>query len=88
MPTKLEEILEEAAVQEAARARVNLEMAISDLKLALHWARRKDGRCHAEIHGLIAMTRVVLEKLRNGGGVSDGKEESLLSPLQSDPAAN
>lgn len=57
-------------MQEAARARFNLEMAIKDLNLALCWARREGGRCHAEIHGLIAMTRVVLEKLRNGGGES------------------
>ena len=51
-------------VQEAARARINLDMAIEDLKLALCWARREEGRCHAEIHGLIAMTRMVVEKLR------------------------
>ena len=76
--------------KEAARARVNLDMAVNDLNLALCWARRT-GRCHAEIHGLIAMTRLVLEKLRNGGGESRGREESpsaLPVSLHRSPAAN
>jgi len=52
---------------EAARARINMEMALKSLNLALCWARRT-GNMHAEIHGLSAITRLVLKEMRKVGG--------------------